>query len=57
MFYFDFGVQVFGKTAGNLRNYPVLTKGSLNKYPCTYDEEQQGEEEPEQYFFEFPQFQ
>ena len=39
MFDTDFSVQVFGKTAGDLLNEPVLSCGSIHKNPHGYDEE------------------
>ena len=39
MFYFNFGMKVFGKSLGHFLSDPVLTKRSLNKNPQRYEEE------------------
>lgn len=57
MFNFNFCLEVFGEAAHYLPGYPVLSERSLNKYPQCYNEKQHGQEEPQQYFFEFPQLQ
>ncbi len=48
----DLCLQVPGKTFGHLPGDPVLPERGLNENPQCYDEEQQGEKKPEQYFFE-----
>jgi hypothetical protein len=57
MFDFNFCMKVPGKTFGYLPGYPVLAKRSFYKYPRCYDKEQQRQEKPQYYFFEFPQLQ
>jgi len=57
MLYFDSCLKIPGKTACYLPGDPILAERGLYKDPRCYDKEQQGQEEPQQYFLEFPQVQ
>ena len=51
----DLCLQVAGKPVGYLAGDPVLAVRGLYKYINAYNEEEQGQKEPLQYFFKSPQ--
>ena len=53
----DFSLQVAGQTLGDLPGYPVLPGRSFNEDPNGYQDEEQGQKKPDQYFFKSLQIQ
>lgn len=48
-------LQIAGKTGGDFAADPVLSPGALHKNPGTEYQHNQRNQDPNQYFLEFPQ--